>query len=462
MSKNRDLIYDAVELPDYDEIKENKRSFAQSFYKQYCNTDPFSGKRLVEPYSDHLYVVQNPPAKPLTQQEMDDVYALPYMRTYHPSYETAGGVPAIREIKFSLISNRGCFGGCSFCALTFHQGRIVQVRSHESLIEEAKEITKDKDFKGYIHDVGGPTANFRHPSCKKQMEHGVCKTRQCLFPSPCKNLDADHRDYVSLLRKLRDIPKVKKVFIRSGIRFDYLLADKKQEFLRELCEYHVSGQLKVAPEHVAGPVLSLMGKPEHKVYEEFTRQFYKMNEKIGKEQYLVPYLMSSHPGCSLTEAVELAEYLRDLGYMPEQVQDFYPTPSTISTCMYYTGVDPRTMEPVYVPKNPHEKAMQRALIQYRNPANYELVKEALLKAHRSDLIGFDAKCLIRPRPDKNRQNYQGTDKNRRGQDDRNMGGKNAGRKNTGNSSNQNGRNIAKERPTGKKKTIRNTHNRKKK
>lgn len=396
-AKSLDSIYDAEILLSFEDLKADKMNYARSFYTQYLNTDAFNGKRLVEPYSEHLYVVQNPPAAPLTQMEMDDVYALPYQRTYHPSYEAKGGVPAIKEIKFSLISNRGCFGGCSFCALTFHQGRIVQVRSHESLIEEAKEITKDKDFKGYIHDVGGPTANFRHPSCKKQMEHGVCKTRQCLFPSPCKNLDADHRDYVSLLRKLRDIPKVKKVFIRSGIRFDYLLADKKQEFLRELCEYHVSGQLKVAPEHVAGPVLSLMGKPEHKVYEEFTRQFYKMNEKIGKEQYLVPYLMSSHPGSTLKEAVELAEYCRDLGYMPEQVQDFYPTPSTISTCMYYTGVDPRTMKPVYVPKNPHEKALQRALIQYRNPENYDLVAEALKKAGRTDLIGFEKNCLIRPR-----------------------------------------------------------------
>ena len=396
-AKSLDSIYDAEILPSFEDLKADKMNYARSFYTQYLNTDAFNGKRLVEPYSEHLYVVQNPPAAPLTQMEMDDVYSLPYQRTYHPSYEAKGGVPAIKEIKFSLISNRGCFGGCSFCALTFHQGRIVQVRSHESLIEEAKEITKDKDFKGYIHDVGGPTANFRHPSCKKQMEHGVCKTRQCLFPSPCKNLDADHRDYVSLLRKLRDIPKVKKVFIRSGIRFDYLLADKKQEFLRELCEYHVSGQLKVAPEHVAGPVLSLMGKPEHKVYEEFTRQFYKMNEKIGKEQYLVPYLMSSHPGSTLKEAVELAEYCRDLGYMPEQVQDFYPTPSTLSTCMYYTGVDPRTMQKVYVPKSPHEKAMQRALIQYRNPELYDLVIEALHKAGRSDLIGFGPKCLVRPR-----------------------------------------------------------------
>mgnify|MGYP000280982711 FL=1 len=396
-TKSLDSIYDAEILPSFEDLKADKMNYARSFYTQYLNTDAFNGKRLVEPYSDHLYVVQNPPAAPLTQMEMDDVYSLPYQRTYHPSYEAKGGVPAIKEIKFSLISNRGCFGGCSFCALTFHQGRIVQVRSHKSLIEEAKEITKDKDFKGYIHDVGGPTANFRHPSCKKQMEHGVCKTRQCLFPSPCKNLDADHRDYVSLLRKLRDIPKVKKVFIRSGIRFDYLLADKKQEFLRELCEYHVSGQLKVAPEHVAGPVLSLMGKPEHKVYEEFTRQFYKMNERIGKEQYLVPYLMSSHPGSTLKEAVELAEYCRDLGYMPEQVQDFYPTPSTLSTCMYYTGVDPRTMQKVYVPKSPHEKAMQRALIQYRNPELYDLVIEALHKAGRSDLIGFGPKCLVRPR-----------------------------------------------------------------
>ena len=396
-AKSLDTIYDAEILPSFEDLKADKMNYARSFYTQYLNTDAFNGKRLVEPYSEHLYVVQNPPAAPLTQMEMDDVYSLPYQRTYHPSYEAKGGVPAIKEIKFSLISNRGCFGGCSFCALTFHQGRIVQVRSHESLIEEAKEITKDKDFKGYIHDVGGPTANFRHPSCKKQMEHGVCKTRQCLFPSPCKNLDADHRDYVSLLRKLRDIPKVKKVFIRSGIRFDYLLADKKQEFLRELCEYHVSGQLKVAPEHVAGPVLSLMGKPEHKVYEEFTRQFYKMNERIGKEQYLVPYLMSSHPGSTLKEAVELAEYCRDLGYMPEQVQDFYPTPSTLSTCMFYTGVDPRTMQKVYVPKSPHEKAMQRALIQYRNPELYDLVIEALHKAGRSDLIGFGPKCLVRPR-----------------------------------------------------------------
>ena len=450
-TKSLDSIYDAEILPSFEDLKADKMNYARSFYTQYLNTDAFNGKRLVEPYSDHLYVVQNPPAAPLTQMEMDDVYSLPYQRTYHPSYEAKGGVPAIKEIKFSLISNRGCFGGCSFCALTFHQGRIVQVRSHESLIEEAKEITKDKDFKGYIHDVGGPTANFRHPSCKKQMEHGVCKTRQCLFPSPCKNLDADHRDYVSLLRKLRDIPKVKKVFIRSGIRFDYLLADKKQEFLRELCEYHVSGQLKVAPEHVAGPVLSLMGKPEHKVYEEFTRQFSKMNERIGKEQYLVPYLMSSHPGSTLKEAVELAEYCRDLGYMPEQVQDFYPTPSTLSTCMYYTGVDPRTMQKVYVPKSPHEKAMQRALIQYRNPELYDLVIEALHKAGRSDLIGFGPKCLVRPR----QMRGSGNDK-KAGRKEPKKGLKGSNGQKRQNNSEHRGRVEGK----NKKKSIRNVHSKK--
>ena len=395
--KDRDRIADAQFLPSYEELVKDRRKYAESFYIQYQNTDAFNGRQLAEPYSDRLFVVQNPPSAPLTTTEMDDVYGLPYTRTYHPSYEAKGGVPAISEICFSLISSRGCFGGCSFCALTFHQGRIVQVRSHESLLKEAEEITMEKDFKGYIHDVGGPTANFRHPSCQKQLEHGVCRNRQCLFPKPCRNLDADHSDYVSLLKKLRAIPKVKKVFIRSGIRFDYLLADRRKEFLRELCEYHVSGQLKVAPEHVSSPVLALMGKPEHRVYEEFTREFYRMNERIGKKQYLVPYLMSSHPGSTLKEAVELAEYCRDLGYMPEQVQDFYPTPSTLSTCMYYTGLDPRTMKPVYVPRDPHEKAMQRALIQYRNPKLYDLVYEALHRAGRTDLIGYGPQCLIRPK-----------------------------------------------------------------
>ncbi len=395
--KDLDAIYDPVILHSFEEVKNDTRAYAESFYVQYQNTDPFTAQRLVEPYNDHLYIVQNPPSKPLTQMEMDDVYKLPYMRTYHPSYEKDGGVPAIKEIKFSLASNRGCFGSCSFCALTFHQGRIIQTRSHESLIEEAKTFIEDPDFKGYIHDVGGPTANFRQPACKKQLKYGACKNRQCLFPEPCKNMDADHSDYVVLLRKLRNLPKVKKVFIRSGIRFDYLLAEHDNTFLRELCEHHISGQLRVAPEHVADEVLSLMGKPKNCVYEEFIRKFDDMNKKLHKEQYLVPYLMSSHPGSDLKSAVKLAEYCRDLGYMPEQVQDFYPTPSTISTCMYYTGLDPRTMEKVYVPKNPHEKAMQRALIQYRNPDNYDLVLEALRKAGRMDLVGFGEKCLIPPR-----------------------------------------------------------------
>lgn len=396
-TKSLDSVYDAIQLPSFKDITENKRKYAESFYTQYINTDPFSGQRMVESYGEHLYVVQNPAAKPLTTGEMDRVYGLNYMRTYHPSYEAAGGVPAIEEVKFSLVSNRGCFGGCSFCALTFHQGRIIQTRSHESIINEAKAFTWDPDFKGYIHDVGGPTANFRHPSCEKQLKKGVCKNKQCLFPEPCKNLHVDHQDYLELLRKLRALPGVKKVFIRSGIRFDYVNADPDPTFLRELCEYHVSGQLKVAPEHVADPVLKRMGKPGNRVYRKFVQDYKNMNEKLGKKQYLVPYLMSSHPGSTMKEAIALAEYLRDLGYMPEQVQDFYPTPATLSTCMYYTGLDPRTMEPVYVPKNPHEKAMQRALIQYRNPKNYDLVREALETAHRTDLIGFDKKCLIRPR-----------------------------------------------------------------
>ena len=397
-TKSLESVYDYQLLPDYRELLRDKREYAKSFYIQYCNTDPFTGKRLAEPYgADHLWVVQNPAAKPLTTEEMDEVYDLPYMRTYHPSYEEQGGIPAIREVKFSLISNRGCFGACNFCALNFHQGRIIQARSHESLMKEARELTKEPDFKGYIHDVGGPTANFRFPACEKQLTKGACPGRQCLFPEPCKNLNADHGDYILLLQKLRSIPGVKKVFIRSGIRFDYLLADKNRRFLKELCQYHVSGQLKVAPEHVADKVLSRMGKPQNSVYRQFVKEYNEMNARLGLKQYLVPYLMSSHPGSTLKEAIELAEYLRDLGYMPEQVQDFYPTPSTISTCMYYTGLDPRTMEPVYVPVNPHEKAMQRALIQYRNPKNYELVEEALKKAGRTDLIGYDRKCLIRPR-----------------------------------------------------------------
>ena len=396
-TRSLDCVYEPEVLPDYEELCADRLAYARSFYTQYCNTDPFTGKCLAEPYGGHLYVVQNPPARPLGQEEMDEIYAYPYEKTYHPSYEKDGGVPAISEVKFSLVSNRGCFGGCNFCALTFHQGRIIQTRSHESLIKEAKDMTKDPQFKGYIHDVGGPTADFRQPSCEKQLEHGVCKNRQCLFPKPCRNLKADHKDYVSLLRKLREIPGIKKVFIRSGIRFDYVMADPDDTFFRELCAFHVSGQLKVAPEHVSDAVLARMGKPGNQVYQAFEKKYQKINRELGKDQYLVPYLMSSHPGSTLKEAVTLAEYLRDIGHMPEQVQDFYPTPSTISTCMYYTGVDPRDMKPVYVPKNPHEKAMQRALIQYRDPKNYDLVLEALHKAGRMDLVGYDRHCLIRPR-----------------------------------------------------------------
>ena len=401
--KTKDIsgLYDSIQLPSFEEMKADKAAYARSFGIQYENTDFVNGKTLAESYPGGVYVVQNPPQPPLTMQEMDDVYALPYARTYHPSYEEAGGVPAISEIKFSLISNRGCFGGCSFCALTFHQGRTIQVRSHESILEEAKLLIRDPDFKGYIHDVGGPTANFRQPSCAKQMTHGVCKNKQCLFPKPCANLRVDHSDYLELLRKLRSLEGVKKVFVRSGIRFDYLMADSDDTFFRELVEHHISGQLKVAPEHISDAVLQRMGKPENAIYERFVTKYQKLNRELGKNQFLVPYLMSSHPGSTLKEAIELAEYLRDLGYMPEQVQDFYPTPSTISTVMYYTGLDPRDLKPVYVCRNPHEKAMQRALIQYRNPQNYDLVYEALTQAGRTDLIGFDRKCLIRPRKGRN-------------------------------------------------------------
>ena len=397
--KTKDIsgVYESILLPSYEEMREKPEAYADSFRQQYQNTDPVNGKYLIEPYPNGVYVVQNPPARPLTTEEMDAVYDLPYQRAYHPSYEEKGGVPAIAEIQFSLISNRGCFGGCNFCALTFHQGRTVQVRSHASIIKEAEKMTKEPGFKGYIHDVGGPTANFRRPSCEKQLSMGVCRERQCLFPKPCKNLTVDHSDYLELLRKLRSIPGVKKVFIRSGIRFDYLMADADDAFFRELVEHHVSGQLKVAPEHISDAVLSKMGKPSNDVYEKFVRKYHMMNEQIGKKQFLVPYLMSSHPGSTLGEAIKLAEYLRDLGYMPEQVQDFYPTPSTVSTVMYYTGIDPVSGKKVYVCRNPHEKAMQRALIQYRNPKNYDLVREALAKAGREDLVGFDKKCLIRPR-----------------------------------------------------------------
>ncbi len=463
--RSLDEISDYTVLPDYESICKDKKKYAESFYIQYSNTDPFSGKRLVEPYSQNCFIVQNPASEPLTMEEMDQVYDLPFQRTWHPMYDAAGGIPALSEVKFSLVSCRGCFGGCSFCALTFHQGRIIQARSHESLIKEAKLMIEEPDFKGYIHDVGGPTADFRAPACEKQMTKGVCPHKQCLFPEPCKNLRADHSDYIALLRKLRALPKVKKVFIRSGIRFDYVLADKKSTFLEELCRYHVSGQLKVAPEHVSDPVLACLGKPKAAVYQEFCRQYKKMNERLGLKQYLVPYLMSSHPGSTMKEAVELAEYCRDLGYMPEQVQDFYPTPSTISTCMYYTGLDPRTMTAVYVPKDPHEKEMQRALIQYRNPANRVLVREALLKAGREDLIGYGPKCLLRPDQARGDGRAAHRDDNRRvekrsaGRGRGASSGRTADRNNT-QSRSQNQEQTQERRTTQKKKTIRNVHRKK--
>lgn len=415
-AKNLESVYDYIMLPDFNTVTSDKIEYAKSFNIQYHNTDPFTTKTLVEKYKEKLYVVQNPPAMPLTTMEMDDVYGLPYMRDYHPIYKSQGGIPALSEIKFSITSNRGCFGGCSFCALTFHQGRILQVRSHESIINEAVLMTKDPDFKGYIHDVGGPTANFRRPACDKQLTKGVCTNRQCLYPTPCRNLKVTHDDYIKLLRKLRQIPGVKKVFIRSGIRFDYCMADKDDTFLRELCEHHISGQLRVAPEHISDNVLKRMGKPENSVYGAFIDRYLKINKKTGKEQFVVPYLMSSHPGSTMKEAIELAEYVRDLGYMPQQVQDFYPTPSTRSTCMYYTGVDPENLEKVYTPVSYHEKAMQRALIQYKNPENYELVKEALIKNGRKDLIGFDKKCLIAPR----KMAYQAADKSIKNKDRKNQ------------------------------------------
>jgi len=391
-------VYEPVVLPAFEQLQADKLNYARSFEVQYRNLDPYSAHPLIEEYPHGVYVVQNPPAEPLTTEEFDAVYALPYERAWHPSYDAAGGVPALSEVKFSLVGNRGCLGDCSFCALNFHQGRIIQARSHESILEEAVAMTEDPAFKGYIHDVGGPTANFRVPACQKQLTHGACSHKRCLSPKPCRQLRATHEDYLELLRELRTLPKVKKVFVRSGIRFDYVLLDRKHghAFIRELAAHHVSGQLRVAPEHVSDAVLSVMGKPGRAVYDEFVSAFEQANRDLGKEQYLVPYLMSSHPGSTLKEAVELAEYCRDLGFNPEQVQDFYPTPSTISTCMYYTGVDPRTMEPVYVAKSPHEKALQRALIQYRNPKNRALVREALRRAGRTDLIGYGENCLVRP------------------------------------------------------------------
>ena len=401
--KDLSRAYDPVILPSYETVSSDKKAYAESFAEQYRNTDPFTARVMAENYGNRGYVIQNPPALPLSQQEMDDVYDLPYRNAWHPMYDARGGIPALEEIKFSLTSNRGCFGGCNFCALTFHQGRILQTRSHDSILREAEKMTKDPDFKGYIHDVGGPTADFRQPSCQKQLTKGVCQNRQCLFPKPCGNLTVDHTDYVSLLRKLRKLSGVKKVFIRSGVRFDYVVADKSPVFLQELVKHYVSGQLRVAPEHVSNQVLHYMGKPSHEVYQQFLDQYEKANAATGRKQYAVPYFMSSHPGCTIKEAVKLAEYVRDLGFTPEQVQDFYPTPSTLSTCMYYTGIHPLTKEKVYIPRDPHEKAIQRALMQYKNPANRSLVLEGLKMAGRMDLVGFGPKCLLRPERDRRKE-----------------------------------------------------------
>ena len=387
--------YESVSLPSFEAVSRSMTDYADATRVEYEEHDPIRGRALIQAHEKRFLIV-NPPAMPLSTKELDRVAELPYTRQYHPMYEALGGVPAIEEVKFSIIHNRGCFGGCNFCSLAFHQGRMVTCRSQESVVREATALTAFPDFKGYINDVGGPSANFRHPSCQKQLKYGMCPDKRCLAPTPCPNLDADHSDYLALLRKLRAIPGVKKVFVRSGIRYDYMLEDRNSEFFSELVKYHISGQLKVAPEHVSDEVLAVMGKPRHSVYLRFLEKYEALNREAGKKQFVVPYLMSSHPGCTMAEAVKLAEYLRDTGHNPEQVQDFYPTPSTLSTVMYCTGLDPRTMKPVYVPTNPHEKAMQRTLIQYRDPKNYALVREALQKAGRQDLIGFGPECLIRP------------------------------------------------------------------
>lgn len=422
---------DAVVVPDYDEVSTDKKKYAIATKMQYDEQDAYRGKTVAQLDRDK-YIVQNPPAMPLSTEEMDKVYELPYMGTYHPIYEKDGGVPAIEEVKFSITSSRGCFGACSFCALTFHQGRTISARSHESILREAERLALNKDFKGYIHDVGGPTANFRTPSCKKQLQSGVCKDRQCLYPTPCKNLEVSHRDYLDLLRKLRKIKGVKRVFIRSGIRFDYLMADRDDEFFYELCRHHVSGQLKVAPEHISDNVLKYMGKPPVSVYNKFMDKYKRINDELGKKQFLVPYLMSSHPGSTLRDAIALAEYLRDNKLSPEQVQDFYPTPGSISTCMYYTGIDPRTMKSVYVPKTYEEKQMQRALLQYRRPENHKLVYMALKSAGRLDLVGSGERCLIKDyrkgdaKNGKNTQRKDGIGKSKRGIENRGRGTKGKG------------------------------------
>lgn len=390
-----ECAFESVSVPSYAEVRENKRLYADATRIEYREHDPVRGKAIIQEH-DGRYLIVNPPMMPLETKELDRVAELPYVRTYHPMYEAEGGVPAIEEVRFSVIHNRGCFGGCNFCALAFHQGRMVTSRSHESVIREVTELTKLPDFKGYINDVGGPSANFRHHSCKKQAKFGMCPDKRCLAPTPCPNLDADHSDYLALLRKLRSIPGVKKVFVRSGIRYDYMLEDKNDDFFSELVRYHISGQLKVAPEHCIDGVLDYMGKPHIEVYERFMDKYRRLNDRYSKEQYVVPYLMSSHPGSTLGDAVALAEYLNKKGRQPEQVQDFYPTPGTVSTCMYYTEIDPMTMKQVYVAKSFHEKAMQRALLQWKRPDKRRLVIEALKEAGREDLIGYGPECLVRP------------------------------------------------------------------
>ena len=449
---------DYVILPGYEDVKKDKKKFAEAFAIQNKEQNPFLGKILVQPHGDR-YLIQLPPAKPLSQPEMDEIYRLPFQRTYHPRYEKSGGIPALLEVEFSITDHRGCFGGCTFCAINFHQGRIIQNRSKESIVEEAKLMTTLPNFKGYIHDVGGPTGNFRNMSCKKQLKVGACKERQCLFPDICPNLEVDHKDYVDILRTVRKLDKVKKVFIRSGVRFDYIMADPDPTFFDEMCEYHISGLLKVAPEHVAPNALYYMGKPQRHVYEKFVKRYFAYNKRVGKEQYLVPYLMSSHPGCTLEDAVVLAEYVRDIGYNPEQVQDFIPTPGSMATAMYYSGYDPRTMQPVYVPRDPHEKAMQRALLQYRNPKNYDLVYEALVKANRQDLIGHGPKCLIRPTKPKAKPDGGNKQKGlkpggykpaRKQESPRNGAGKPDGKKNGKPSGKPAGKTADKRKPAGKK------------
>ncbi|MCH5285851.1 MAG: YgiQ family radical SAM protein [Christensenellaceae bacterium] len=383
-----------VQLPGHREVCADKRCYAEAFRIQYDEQDAIRGKRLCQQQDTDRYLIQNAPPLPLSRKQLDEVYDLPYTRRWHPMYDKDGGIPALQEVEFSIAATRGCFGACSFCAITFHQGRIIQSRSEESILREAKLLTTLPGFKGYIHDVGGPTANFRRPACQDQLKRGACKHRQCLYPKPCPHLDVDHSEFVSILRKLRALPKVKKVFVRSGLRYDYIMADKDPTFLRELCLHHVSGQLKVAPEHVCPYVLSRMGKPGRDLYDRFVQRYQTMNEKLGLKQYLIPYLMSSHPGADLNAAIELACYLRDTGFYPDQVQDFYPTPGTLSTCMFYTGLDPRTMDPVFVARSPEDKAMQRALMQYREPRNRPLVRKALRIAGRDDLIGFGKNCLV--------------------------------------------------------------------